>query len=69
MSSMGYAIQLAKLYRQDGEPPSLKVELINIETGGTQAFKWFDPAAESIDYELDWLKVRLDLVKTEKTDQ
>jgi len=68
-SSMGFAIQLARLYRHQGESPSLKISIINLENNGTQAFQWFEPGSEQLQIDLDWIKVKLEPAKPDESDQ
>lgn len=68
-STIGFALQLARLYRHEGEPPQLKVSIINVETGGTQAFRWIKPTSEPVEFDLEWIKVKLALAPADKPGQ
>lgn len=59
MKNMDYAIRLSRLHWRENQPPYLKLEIVNLISGGTQAYSWFNPGSRQIDWELDWVKVHL----------
>ena len=59
MKNMDYAVRLSRLHWRENQPPYLKLEIVNLISGGTQAYSWFSPESKQIDWELDWVKVHL----------
>lgn len=59
MKNMKYGIRLSRLHWRENQPPYLKLEIIERVSGGTQAYSWFSPESEQIDWELDWVTVHL----------
>ena len=59
LSSLGFGLQLSRLHRVEGEPPYFLLAVINLESGATQAFNWFEPWSASLDMNLDWMQANL----------
>ena len=65
MDSMGFALQLSRLHRFEGEKPYYHLSVINLESGLTQAYRWFNPDSERLNLNLDWFQTNLELHKPE----
>ncbi len=61
LAAMGFAVQLARLHWRAGEPPYLRLAIINETSGATQAFQWIEPGSERIDLNLEWLTIKLEI--------
>ncbi len=61
MKTMQYGVQLARLPWRAGEPPYLRLAVINLQNGATQAFSWFKPGPEPIVMNQEWFKANLTL--------
>lgn len=59
MKNMAYGIRLSRLHWRENQPPYLKLEIVELASGGTQAYSWFSPTSKQIDWELDWVTVHL----------
>ena len=59
--AMGFAAQLARLHRRAGEPPYLRLSIINETSGATQALQWIKPGSERIELNLEWLTIKLEI--------
>ncbi|MGB5486194.1 MAG: CpcT/CpeT family chromophore lyase [Lysobacterales bacterium] len=61
MVSMGFGLQLSRLHRFEGEMPYYQVSVIDLESGLTQAYQWFNPDTERLNLNLDWFQTNLEL--------
>ena len=65
MTPMGFGLQLARLYRVDGEPPQYLLSVINRENGQTQAYQWFKQDSKFLNLEFDWFQASLEAIEQE----
>jgi len=57
---LGFALQLAWLEWQPGQPDFLRLAVVNEETGALQAWYWARPDEAEIHFDRDWLQVRVE---------
>lgn len=60
-TSMGFGLQLSKLYRVEGERASTRFTVINMESGMPQAYSWYPSATDTLNMNLDWFQANLEL--------
>ena len=65
MASIGFGLQLAKLKWIEEKPQHMRLSIINMETGGIQAYTWFDPESKSFELNFDWFQTNLELKQNE----
>lgn len=61
MDSMGFGLQLSRLHRFEDEKPYYQLSVINLESGLTQAYQWFNPGTERLNLNLDWFQTSLEI--------
>ncbi len=57
---IGYSLQLARLEWQPQQPYYLRLAAYQVETGALQAYYWAEPDAELIEFNRDWLQIRVE---------
>ncbi len=68
MKTLSFAVQLARLHWRDGEPPYLKLSIIDTRSGAIQAYKWFKGDSEQIDLNHEWIRVVLKTGQADRPD-
>ncbi len=58
---MQFAMQLTRQHWRAGEPPYMKLTVINVPSDMIQAYSWFKDGPEPIDMKLEWFRVKLKL--------
>jgi hypothetical protein len=66
--SIGFGVQLAKLKWVEDKPQHMLLSIINMETGFTQAYTWFDPENEILELNLSWFQTNLELKQTDPAE-
>jgi hypothetical protein len=61
MQPWNFGLQLARVHRFEGQPPYYMLSVINLKSGQTQAYKWFEPGMENLNLNVDWFQTGLEL--------
>ena len=60
MQPWDFGLQLARVHRFEGQPPYYLLSVINLKSGQTQAYRWFEPGTERLNLNLDWFQTGLE---------
>jgi hypothetical protein len=61
MKPWNFGLQLARVHRFEGQPPYYLLSVINLKSGQNQAYQWFEPGTEHLNFNLDWFQISLEL--------